>query len=277
MSCTSITSFPPSTQPAVPPEPVTAGRLRYVGHATVDLEVGGTRVVTDPVLRARIGPLRRYGARPDPGILDAADVIAVSHLHHDHLDLPSLRRFPPDIPVIVPRGAGALAARAGAREVLELVVGEEVVVGDLTVRAVPAEHDDRRGPLGPSARPLGYVFESHGLRAYFAGDTDLFAGMAELRPLDLALLPVWGWGPTLGAGHMDPAAAARALDILRPGLAIPIHWGTFFPVGLRRLRPGRLTGPPVDFAQRARSEAPGVPVQVLQPGGETLFGPEGDL
>ncbi|MCE3265802.1 MAG: fold metallo-hydrolase, partial [Solirubrobacterales bacterium] len=77
----SITSFPPSTQRTVPPEPVTTGRLRYVGHATVDLEVGGTRVVTDPVLRAWIGPLRRYGARPDPGIPDAADVIAVSHLH----------------------------------------------------------------------------------------------------------------------------------------------------------------------------------------------------
>ena len=83
-----------------------------------------------------------------------------------------------------------------------------------------------------------------GCRVYFAGDTDLFPGMEEaIGPTDLSLLPVWGWGPTLGEGHLDPRAAAEAARRLRPRVAVPIHWGTFFPMGLKRMRPDRLTGP----------------------------------
>ncbi len=64
--------------------------LRYVGHATTLIRLGGTTVLTDPVLRSRIGPLRRHGARPGP---EAArpDLVLISHQHRDHLDLPSLR------------------------------------------------------------------------------------------------------------------------------------------------------------------------------------------
>ena len=61
--------------------------------------------------------------------------------------------------------------------------------------------------------------------------------MAELAPLDVALLPVWGWGPTLGPGHMDPADAAEALGLLRPRIAVPIHWGTIHPLGCRPAAP----------------------------------------
>mgnify|MGYP003942199099 CR=1 FL=1 len=46
-------------------------------------------------------------------------------------------------------------------------------------------------------------------------------------PLDLALLPVWGWGPRLGSGHLDPARAVDAVARLRPRVAIPMHWGSF--------------------------------------------------
>jgi L-ascorbate metabolism protein UlaG (beta-lactamase superfamily) len=91
--------------------------------------------------------------------------------------------------------------------------------------------------------------------------------MEGLTPnLDLALLPVWGWGPTLGAGHLDPEGAARAAALLSPRLAVPIHWGTFYPFGLARLRPGRLTLPAEEFAARARQLAPQVATRVLSPG-----------
>ena len=68
---------------------------------------------------------------------------------------------------------------------------------------------------------------------YFAGDTDLFDGMSELGPVDVGLIPIWGWGPGLGGGgHLDPARAAEAVARIEPGLVIPIHWGTYFPIHL---------------------------------------------
>ena len=106
---------------------------------------------------------------------------------------------------------------------------------------MPAVHGGSRGRRGPEIEALGYVINGGGHRAYFAGDTDLFDGMADLGALDLALLPVAGWGPSVGPGHLDPARAARALTLLRPRAAVPIHWGTLYPMGLRRLRPDPLS------------------------------------
>ena len=73
---------------------------------------------------------------------------------------------------------------------------------------------------------MGYLIRgSH--QIYFAGDTDLFEGMATLAPdLEIALVPIWGWGPSLGPGHLDPRRAAEALRLLQPLLAVPIHWET---------------------------------------------------
>ena len=91
--------------------------------------------------------------------------------------------------------------------------------------------------------------------------------MAELAPgLDLALLPVAGWGPTLGEGHLDPKRAARALALLRPRIAVPIHWGTLHPMGLGRLMARQLTEPPRELVRYAARLAPDVEVRVLAPG-----------
>jgi L-ascorbate metabolism protein UlaG (beta-lactamase superfamily) len=91
--------------------------------------------------------------------------------------------------------------------------------------------------------------------------------MASLAEnLDTALLPVWGWGPTLGSGHLDPRRAAEALRLLRPRRAIPIHWGTFRPIGMGWSRMRFLTHPPQAFARHAAEMAPEVEVRVVAPG-----------
>jgi L-ascorbate metabolism protein UlaG (beta-lactamase superfamily) len=241
--------------------------LAYLGHATSLVSLGGATVLTDPVLRSRIGPLRRHGARP-PARLDP-DVVVISHQHRDHLDLPSLRLLHPSIPVIAPRGSGAIVARGGAEQVIEVSPGDRVEVAGIVVRTTEAIHDGRRDPWGDAVDPVGYLFEGGGQRGYFPGDTDVFDGMGSLGTLDLALLPVWGWGPTLGAGHLDPAGAADTLKLLRPAVAVPIHWGTFYPPGLSLLMPGPLREPPHLFESLARSEAPQVDVRVLKPGERT--------
>src|SRR5215213_2901987 len=151
--------------------------LSWFGHSTVFFEVDGVRVLTDPVVRQRVLHLRRVGvAAPlDALVLDA---VLISHLHYDHLDIPSLRQLPGTPVVVVPRGAGRLLRRQGFKRVVEAEPGDEVQVGRVVVCATHAEHGSRR-LFGAATPALGYVIRGS-VTSYFAGDTDFFAGMGAL-------------------------------------------------------------------------------------------------
>ncbi len=242
----------------------------YVGHATVLIELDGVRLLTDPVLGPWVGPLRRHGPPPAAGVAEGLGAILVSHLHRDHLDLRSVRRAAAGTPLIVPAGTRAFFERRGLAGAIELAPGESHRLGPVRVTATAAAHGI--GRRGVAAAPLGFLVEGS-RRLYFAGDTDLFDGMAAIGAggLDLALLPVWGWGPTLGPGHLDPERAARAAALLAPRVAVPIHWGTLYPAGLARVRSAPLTEPPREFAARVRDLAPSVDVRVAPPGSAVAF------
>src|SRR5262249_32662707 len=79
-------------------------RIPCGGHATVLIELDGARLLPDPVLRSRIGHLRRHAAPPTPGVAESLDAVLLSHLHMDHLDLRSLERIDPAVPVLAPAG-----------------------------------------------------------------------------------------------------------------------------------------------------------------------------
>lgn len=237
-----------------------AGTVTWLGHSCAGIRLDGLLIVTDPVLRERVFHLRRKRA-VDPAALDGADVILVSHVHYDHLDLPSLDQLDLGAQVLVPTGAGGLLRRRGFRFVREVTAGDEVDVGALRIRVTHAEHAAARRPGTGKTLPVGYVIV--GTRSvYFAGDTDLFPGMGDLGRVHLALLPVAGWGPRLPAGHLDPVRAVQALELIRPHIAIPIHWGTYAP--WRRPRGG--DSPATTFAEMAAAIAPAVDVRVLRPG-----------
>lgn len=238
----------------------------FLGHSTVLLEMGGARILTDPVLFDRVTILRRRVSPLPPKLYQGIDAAVISHLHLDHLDIPSLRMLGADTPLVVPRGAGRLLHRSGFRNVTELATGASTDIKGVRVTATPAAHSGFRPPFGPNAEAVGYLLEEADERVYFAGDTDIFAAMAELAGIDLALLPVWGWGPRLGPGHMDPRRAADALTILRPRAVVPIHWGTLWPMGMGRVAPHQLQQPPLDFARFAAETAPDVKVFVTPPG-----------
>jgi len=239
--------------------------VTYIGHATTLIELDGVRLLTDPLLTPRVSHLLRTTQVPDLDSLPL-DAVLLSHLHADHLHLRSLRRLGKERLLVAPRGSAAYLRRHGFHRVVETAVGETVRIGGITVEATPSEHAGRPIPGRPRTDCLGYIVRGS-RNIYFSGDTDLFDGMSDIgQAVDVALLPVWGWGPTLGAGHMNPYRAAKSLEMLRPTLAIPIHWGTYFPAGLRPLMPHLTIRPPHEFAQHANKIAPEVQVCVLDPG-----------
>jgi L-ascorbate metabolism protein UlaG (beta-lactamase superfamily) len=217
----------------------------------------------------RVAHLRRHVTAP--AVPTDVDVVLLSHLHRDHADGASLRALSRGKQVVVaPAGTASALRRLGIRATHELAAGDTVALSpQVTVRAVAAHHDGRRHPLGRPIAALGYLIEGP-QRIYFAGDTDLFAGMAQLAdpPLDVALLPIWGWGPKLGAGHLDPEGAARAVELLAPRIVVPIHWGTFLPIGTRHR--GTLVDPIDEFLDRTRTA--GVRVAAMAPGGVLELG-----
>jgi L-ascorbate metabolism protein UlaG (beta-lactamase superfamily) len=248
--------------PLTPPPPAA---ITWLGHATVLIELDGVRLLTDPVLGARVGPLVRIAAPVSMDHAGGLDGVLLSHLHADHTHVGSLRALDAPPRIVAPRGAADWLRRQGLAAVSELSAGQRTHVGPVIVTATAAVHEGRRRPLGPEAEAVGYLVR--GTRSvYFAGDTDLFEAMDELRgQVDVALLPVWGWGSTLGPGHLDPERAARAARVIAPAIAIPIHWGTLA-VSRPAPRAADPEWPAREFARLAAEYAPDTEVRVLTPG-----------
>ncbi len=234
-------------------------RVTWVGHSTTVFDLGGIRFLTDPLLRPNAGLLRRAGPAPDPQQWAGTGIVLVSHLHHDHAELASLRSL---------AGVRALAAQENAgwlrgKDVPAEPLGEgwvDLSGAAVQVRAVRAEHMTRRMPHRPS-EAIGFLVRSPAATVWFAGDTAFYPQMADLvtlaeGPIDLALLPIHGWGPRLSEGHLDPAGAAEVCAQVRPRAVLPIHHGTFYPLGFGLVDLDWMQRPGREFAAELRSRAP---------------------
>lgn len=244
--------------------------VTWWGHASATVEIGGVRVAVDPLLSDRLFHLRRYSQAPGQSATEA-DVVLVSHLHADHLHVPSLRRFGPDVPIVVPRGAEPLLRRLRPEQLRPVEPGDVVEVGAARITVLPATHDGRRGPhTKAEGPPLGFRVEAEGRSFWFPGDTEVREDMADVGRVDLALIPIGGWGPTLEDGHMDPKHGADAVALVGAEVAVPVHWGTFWPLGLRlfmRARHHHLFITPGDrFVAAMAERAPEVRTVLARPG-----------
>jgi L-ascorbate metabolism protein UlaG (beta-lactamase superfamily) len=247
--------------------------VTWLGHATTRIALDGLVFLTDPVLGRWVGPLRRSGPLPQPASYAGVDVVLISHAHHDHLDLPSLRRLNPSVTVVVPAGLGPVVRRSGLSNVAEVGVGDSLRFGAVTVIANRALHPGDRWRSNVSATAMGYLLT--GSRSvYFAGDTGPDARLAQLRgAVDLALVPIGGWGLTLGPQHLDARQAARVCALMTPRAALPIHFGTLAVPSTRALRPLWARQSPELFAAMTRRLAPGT-VPLLTRAGVELAVPQ---
>ncbi len=246
--------------------------VTWVGHSTVLIEHDSYRAITDPLLTRRVAHLRRRRTLPGADVADV-DLALLSHVHLDHLHLPSIRKLRPATALVVPRNAAPLLRKAGFDDVTEVVEGDVLEAGPLRIEVVHAEHKAGRGPhTRLTASPVGFIVDTDptgghdGTRVYFPGDTDLFDDMVTFDDVDLALLPIWGWGSTLGTGHLDPERAARASALMRPGLVVPIHWGTYAPEDGRRALPKWFTNAPELFAEAMAESGQSDRLRLVDPG-----------
>lgn len=250
----------------------TVTSVTWVGHSTVLVEVAGLRILTDPLLTRRVAHLRRRRSPVDPEVADV-DVVLITHAHMDHLHLPSLRLVRPGALVVVPAGLAGLVDPTRFR-VVEVGVGDRVDLGSAAVDVVPAAHGGGRGPHSRfHARPVGYVVDGAATRVYVAGDTDLFDEMADLERIDVAVLPIWGWGRTIGEGHLDPERAATAVERIEPRLVVPMHWGTYSPEDGRRRLPRWFVEPADRFADVVEVRELSARLRLLDPGGSVRLHP----
>jgi L-ascorbate metabolism protein UlaG (beta-lactamase superfamily) len=249
-------------------------RLTWLGHATVVLDLDRVRLLTDPLLRGRAGPLRRRGPAPTPDEVSDVDAVLISHLHHDHAELTSIRLLP-DLPLLTgPRNAAFLRKR----KLQGVDLGDtwyDVGAAGVQVRLVRADHHARKMPHRPNDA-YGHLVRTPTRRIWLAGDTSLYPEMADLPdlaggPLDLAVVPVGGWGPRLSGGHMDPEQAARACAVVGARAAVPYHWGTFYVPSQANAPRGWMDLPGPAFAEALAEHAPGCEARVLEPGGTTAW------
>ena len=241
--------------------------LTWWGHSTSTWQDGDTTVLFDPVLTARLGHLRRVRGPVPPPHAAQADFVLISHLHADHAHLPSLRLIPASAVLIVPAGSRRLFKPVTARGVslYEVEPGDLAQFGGLRISVLAADHDGRRLAGSPHRGPaLGYLVDGHH-RCWYPGDTGPQLALDEVAHVDLALMPVGGWGPTLGRGHLDARQAAQVIRSTHPAHAVPVHWGTWWPIGLPQ-RPDLIDLPAVAFADRVARIAPSTRVHILRHG-----------
>ena len=259
----------------VPPVSTAAMRVTYVGHATLVLEIGGVRLLTDPNFDPRLaGFLRRVSA---PGIplaeLPKLDALLLTHAHADHLSFESLDALPRDVPLFTPPAVARWLFRLGYRHAVPLPPGDSVDVGRVRITAAAAKHLGARYAVDRwrSAANM-YLLDTDRLSCFFAGDTALTDDSHRIvadrlhcheRSLDLALLPIghapW-WKPRYRSGHLTYEDALTLFERLRARFFIPYHWGTFHHV----------TSGPFDAIRRLRVRLEGHPrqadVKIIEPG-----------
>ena len=208
----------------------------WLGHASVLLRVGGLTILTDPVLRNRVGiglglvtggPRRHVAPALSIRELPPIDLLLISHAHYDHLDRPTLVRLNKKFPVITAAGTRDLIHDLGFKDVTELRWGEFTTLRDLKVTAQKVAHWGARTFFDSHRGFNAYLLEDpQGHRVLYGGDTAYHQDFKDLGRVDLAILGIGGYDPYL-ASHATPEQAWDMANHVRADHLLPMHHSTF--------------------------------------------------
>jgi L-ascorbate metabolism protein UlaG (beta-lactamase superfamily) len=217
-------------------------RVTWLGHSTMLIEIGGVRILTDPVWGPRASPSALLGPKRFQAVpvslreMPPVDVVIVSHDHYDHLDYPTIRALAKTrVPFVTSLGVGAHLEYWGvsAEHISELDWWEthRVPNTDVSLTAAPSQHFSGRG-LKDRNSTLWSSFAMRSPRhtVFFSGDTGLTTEYRTIRdrlgPFDLVMLEIGAFYPAWGDIHLGPDNAVKAHAMLG-GALMPVHWGTF--------------------------------------------------
>ena len=260
----SLTTFMDLSPVAVPAEPLPVhegtaatlatppGRLRvtWLGHSTTVIEMGGQRLLTDPVFGGFTSPISGVGAGRwyDPPIplegLRDVDVVLLSHDHYDHLDHTTIVQMTDwKCRFVAPLGVGAHLQYWGiaAERITELDWWDETRAGDVRIVATPARHASGRHVFDQNHTLwAGFALvvegkegagDAEGARVFYSGDTGLFDAMTTIGerfgPFDIVMIEIGAYNAAWPDWHIGPEQAIRGHKMLRGELFLPVHWGLF--------------------------------------------------
>ncbi len=231
---------PPGEYPETPP-PRGDVRVFFIGHSTLLIEMGGLRILTDPVFSDHCSPFKWSGTKRyrAPGLtldqLPPIDVVLTTHNHYDHLDDPSIRYLGDGPEYVVPLGLGDWFAKRGCRKIHELDWWESIEIGDCKLTATPSQHWSKRTFFDRNKSLwCGYAVESSAARVLFIGDSgycDAFKEIGQrLGPFHIAALPIGGYDPAsiMSDAHMTPEEALEAFEDVGAGVLLPTHYNAFY-------------------------------------------------
>ncbi len=207
----------------------------WIGHATLLLRVGGLTVLTDPVFSTRIGiglglatagPARKYAPALSIDQLPSIDLILLSHAHFDHLDRPTLARFPRSIPLILAEHTADLVRDLGFSSVREIGWDQSIQFGPLKLTGRKVKHWGARTFHDAHRSFNAYLIESAGARVLFGGDSAYQNYFRDIGPIDLAILGIAAYDPYLAA-HATPEQAWEMFGHANAAHLLPMHHSTF--------------------------------------------------